>query len=290
MSNDIYYIKYEKKYVRWIDRLIFKYDIVDIDKNRHLMKINKEIINEKVYEKIIKITENDNLLFSNNVVANHYNDCFSGKILMKYMVVDIIQKIQKIVETNFILEDLYIAFEGEVDYSILYDLSREFKSINIVTNKIRKVKRIENKFDRDDIVYSISNNKKKALKKAKIIVNMDYSSDFFEEFNINRNSIIINLSLQNLSMKNSFQGSIIEGVEIDYTNNNEYLNSVEYDKNKLYESYIINNKYTDAKIMQKKDRCIIENLFGSSTMLSPEELKNNFVKSSIKLDKNEKKD
>ena len=290
MNNDIYYIRYEKSYTKWLDRLLFRYNIVDIDQYRHLIKINKEIINEKVYDKIIKVIKSDKILFSNNVVSNQYNNFFSGKILMKYMIIDIIKNIQKIIGKDFIQEDLYIAFEGEVDYNILYDLSREFKSVNIITDKIRKTKRIESKLEKDDIVYSISNNKRKALKKAKIIINMDYSSNFFEEFNINRNCIIVNLSTQNLSMKNSFHGSIIEGIDVDYINNNEYLSPIEYNKNKLYESYIIYNKYIDVKFKLEQDKCIIKSLLGSSTQLSSQELKNNFTKSGIKLDKNKKKD
>lgn len=290
MNNDIYYIKYEKMYVGWLNRVLFRYNIVDIDQCKHLVHINKKVVNKKVYEKIIRITKNNKILFSNNVVSSQYNNFFSGKILMKYMIIDIIKSIQQMIGSNFIQEDLYIALGGEVDYNILCDLSKEFKSVNIVTDKIRKIKRIESKLERDNIVYSISNNKRKALKKAKIIINMDYSSNFFEEFNINRNCIIINLSSKNLLMKNSFQGSIIEGIEIDYTNNNEYLNSMEYNKNKLYESYIIYSKYIDSRIMQKQDKCIIKTLSGSSTELNPEELKNNFIKSSIKLDKNKKKD
>lgn len=290
MNNDIYYIKYEKGYTKWLDRLLFRYNMVDIDKYRHLIKINKEIINEKVYDKIIKVTKSDKILFSNNVVSNQYNNFFSGKILMKYMIIDIIKNIQKIIGKDFIQEDLYIAFEGEVDYNILCDLSKEFKSINIITDKIRKAKRIESKLERDNIVYSISNNKRKALKKAKIIIDMDYSGNFFEEFNINRNCIIVNLSTQNLSMKNSFHGSIIEGIDVDYINNNEYLSPIEYNKNKLYESYIIYNKYIDVKFKLEQDKCIIKSLLGSSTQLSSQELKNNFTKSGIKLDKNKKKD
>lgn len=290
MNNDIYYIRYEKSYTKWLDRLLFRYNIVDIGQYRHLIKINKEIINEKVYDKIIKVTKSDKILFSNNVVSNQYNNFFSGKILMKYMIIDIIKNIKKIIGKDFIQEDLYIAFEGEVDYNILYDLSREFKSVNIITDKIKKTKRIESKLEKDDIVYSISNNKRKALKKAKIIINMDYSSNFFEEFNINRNCIIVNLSTQNLSMKNSFHGSIIEGIDVDYINNNEYLSPIEYNKNKLYESYIIYNKYIDVKFKLEQDKCIIKSLLGSSTQLSSQELKNNFTKSGIKLDKNKKKD
>ncbi|MBP3708174.1 MAG: hypothetical protein J6J36_06160 [Clostridia bacterium] len=290
MNNDIYYIKYEKMYAGWLNRVLFRYNIVDIGQCKHLVQINRKVINKKVYEKIIKITKNNKILFSNNVVSNQYNNFFSGKLLMKYMIIDIIKSMQQMIGSNFIQEDLYIAFCKEVDYNILSDLSKEFKSINIITDKIRKIKRIESKLERDNIAYSISNNKKKALKKAKILINMDYSSNFFEEFYINRNCIIINLNPQNLLMKNSFQGSIIERIEIDYINNNEYLDPMEYDKNKLYESYIIYNKYIDTRIIQKQDKCIIKTLLGSSTKLSPKELKNNFIKSSIKLDKNKKKD
>ena len=302
MTDYVYYIDYDNKgnkrlYSKLYNRIFFKYELIRLDKNKNIIRINNDIIDRKVSQKIHKCLNggNNRLICSNKIIlkedSKEYN-YFNGKIVLKNMILNTIDHIENIINTDFRNESIYIAIDDDKEKEIIFDLGRKFKNINIVTDKIKKLKRLDDKLNREDkIVYSITNNRKKSLKRAKIIINFDYNISFFEQFNMNRNCIIINLNAENLTMKNSFHGSIIEGIKINYNNKYDNFTNIDnFDKTIIYESYIFNNKYNSVKDMIKEDNCIIEELIGANTEIHAEELKNNFIKSTIKLDKSAKKD
>ena len=155
--------------------------------------------------------------------------------------------------------------------------------INIVTDTIKKMRRLSINLEKEEnIIFSISNNCKKGLKRAKTIINFDYTDEFFEKFKVNRNAIIINLNDHELKLGNYYQGVIIENIEIAY-NNNEKSN---YNKTKLYESYICNLNYFSIQEKYNEDNCIISNLIGKNGFIQNRELK----KVRTELDKLSKKD
>ena len=302
MTDCVYYIDYDNKvnkrlYRRLYSRIFFKYELINLDRNKNIIRINNDTIDRKISKKIHKCLNdgNNRLICSNKIIlkedSEEYN-YFHGKIVLKNMILNIIEHIENIIDTDFRNESIYIAIDNDSEREIIIDLGSKFKNINIVTDKIKKLKRLDNKLNKEDkIVYSITNNRKKSLRRAKIVINFDYDVSFFEQFNMNRNCIIINLNKQNLSMKNSFHGSIIEGIRINYNNKYDNFTNIDnFDKTIVYESYIFNNKYNSAKNMIKEDNCVIEKLIGANSEIYAEELKNNFTKSTIKLDKSIKKD
>ena len=302
MADFVYYIDYDSRenrrlYSKLYNRIFFKYELIRLDKNKNIIRINNDTIDKKISKKIHKCLNNGNnrLICSNRIILKEDFEeysCFDGKIVLKNMVLNVIEHIENIVDTDFRNESIYVAIDNDNEREIILDLGRKFKNINIVTDKIKKMKRLDNKLNREEkIVYSITNNRKKSLKRAKILINFDYDITFFEQFNMNRNCIIINLNTINLNMKNSFHGSIIEGIKINYNNKyDDFTNIENFDKTIIYESYIFNNKYNSAKNMIKEDHCIIEKLIGANSEIHSEELKNNFTKSILKLDKSVKKD
>ena len=302
MADFVYYIDYDSRenrrlYSKLYNRIFFKYELIRLDKNKNIIRINNDTIDKKISKKIHKCLNNDNsrLICSNRIILKEdfkEYSCFDGKIVLKNMILNVIEHIENIVDTDFRNESIYVAIDNDNEREIILDLGRKFKNINIVTDKIKKMKRLDNKLNREEkIVYSITNNRKKSLKRAKILINFDYDITFFEQFNMNRNCIIINLNTINLNMKNSFHGSIIEGIKINYNNKyDDFTNIENFDKTIIYESYIFNNKYNSAKNMIKEDHCIIEKLIGANSEIHSEELKNNFTKSILKLDKSVKKD
>ena len=55
MNNDIYYIdSFFVKSNNLYDKIFFKYEITDIDKNKKYLNINKKYIDEKVLKKMLK--------------------------------------------------------------------------------------------------------------------------------------------------------------------------------------------------------------------------------------------
>lgn len=108
----------------------------------------------------------------------------------------------------------------------------------------------------------LSNNKKKSLQKAKIIINFDMRQDMFSNYQINRNAMIINLSDSIIKMEKSFNGIIINSIEIDdinYKIRNYYL----FEYIDLYESNIIEeNKFNKILEKIKEDNIVIKGLLG----------------------------
>ena len=93
-------------------------------------------------------------------------------------------------------------------------------------------------------------------------------------------------------MKNSFHGVVIEGIGIKYEKRDvdTLINKEKYDDTTIYESYMCNMDYNSIQSMINEDKCYIKAVFGQEREISDKELKNNYTKSSIKLDKIKKKD
>ena len=295
MYNKIGYIEYNSNengsYIHNIINKIFnKISICDIDKDKIKILVNKQKISDKLLLKIvqlIKANEINKIVISNEIDINkkiltdNKIELLNGKKLMKNMLMSILSIIYKYNDIDMRSSEVYIAIKDDKDLKIIYELASYFRCINIVTDRIRKLNRLESKFDKNDqIIYSISSNRNKSLKRAKIIINFDYNSDFFEEFCINRSAIIINLSDSKIKMKTSFQGVVIENIDINFEN----YNNANFDKNILYESYIYNLNYDELQCKLIEDKCHIKGLLGANGEINKYELK------VIALDKNGKKD
>lgn len=302
MTNCVYYIDYNTKAYNSVrkkitDKLFFRCETINLDNNKKILIINRKVIDKKLQKKIWKRigTENFRIVCSNRITmveSLKKCHCFSGKLLFKNMIFNVIEYMEKIMGTDYRNEDIYVTIDNDKNIDTIFYLGELFKNVNIVTNTLKKMRRLEHKLIKDDqILYSISNNKKKSLKRAKIIINFDYGNDFFEEFSINRNCIIINLYENSINMKSSFHGTIVEGIKVEYINRyKELIDSEYFDKTILYESYIFEDEPYRVLSKIKEDECKIKKLYGSHSEIEENELKNNFIKSTIKLDKTKKKD
>ncbi len=304
--NCVYYIDYKSDdknniYKKIYNKIFFKYEIVDFDDDKKLIKINKNYISKSLEKKLKQCCiinnrhEDFTIMISKDIhgkISLENNEIFHGKILMKNMIINLIEYIERVCNVDFRCEDVFISTQSDKSKELIVDVAKKFKCVNIVTNKIRKLNRLENKLSKnDEIIFTISNNRKKALKRAKILINIDFKEKDFEEFNINRYCIIINLNNESLKLKNSFHGVVVESAEINYKNRYEdIINASKFDKIKLYESYIYNKNYNEAKEYINNDNCIIKVLRGNNCNIDEYEFKNNFTKNTIKLDKYKKKD
>ena len=276
MNNDIYYIdSFFEKSNNLYDKIFFKYEITDIDKDKKYLNINKKYIDEKVL-KINDETIHENIWYSNNIKLsqNLKENKYTGKIILKNMIIPLLEHFENNLNIDFRLENIFLTVDNDKNKDIIVDLGNKCKSISLVTDNIRKLYRLDSKLNKDDnIIVSVSSNRKKALQRAKIVVNFDYDEIFFENFNINRNCIIINLSNNVLTLKNSFQGSIIEKLEIDYINKYEnFINIDNFDKTILYETFIYDENYDSAKEIMRFDNCRIKKVLGMRNEI-------NFIKS-----------
>ena len=159
------------------------------------------------------------------------------------------------------------------DYVIenIKQISKKYKNVNIVTPYIEKFKKIEEEIlEESGIVITISNNKKKSLKRANIILNIDFNEEELNKYNIPDEAIIINISGDIEINKKRFNGLNINDYEISF----EKFDEFDYEKDKLYwkkdlyEASVYKKQpyqYIERKI--NKDKVKVVELIGKRTTI-----------------------
>lgn len=264
------------KFIKLINKIIEK-DIEDNKKIYIIPNIEKEKVYKKVKRKMEKektITQNVEVVLSKKL--KKYKENFKGIKIVEGRKVfansleDLLEKI--IGENSLGLQDIYILANRyeEKNINIIKKLSSKVKSINIITNEVLKYKMLEEMMQEQGIVICVMNNKRKSLKKAKIIINLDFSKENINEYSIFRNACFINLLQEKLTNLKGFEGMIIQNIEIELddskkewvkTNRLENFNKIE-----LYES-LINKKLEKSKVK-------ITKLYGNNGEINEKELRN----------------
>lgn len=322
------YIKEKNKSLKFLDRLksieitnynnnyiISIYKNLNKENNKNMSKIIKIII------KLLKTYQIDTIVFSNevtkefkeefskNLIINKFNiTTLKGKRIMKYMDLEILNYIfekQNIEKKN---EEIYILIQQNKNYNINYksflnELKEYikkyiyiFKIVNLISNDIRELKNIQDEImEKENILISVSNNKRKALKRAKYILNINLNESELQKYTINRNAIIINLEQYIIFNKTSFNGININNIELDIPD--DYIEQFEeigenFNYTVLYESIILNlnGEKSKNKVKEriKEDNIKIKYLIGNNGKISDVELKQ-MVKNNIGiLDKKQK--
>lgn len=148
---------------------------------------------------------------------------------------------------------------------------REYKRVNIVTNHIEKFKKIEEQImQKEGIMITVSNNKRKSLLKSKIILNVDFPTELINQYRLYEEAIIVNLRGNVKINKKRFNGININDYQIDFQHLDEfdYDSKNQFDKKDIYEAQIYQKqpyKYIEEKL--KKDKVKIIQLLGSRTIL-----------------------
>ena len=209
---------------------------------RELNKLNiKNIILSK---EIKKDKEFINLLYSNNF------NIINGRKLFKEIIYILIEEIFE--KKNIKMQEKQISImTNKMDsYSknLINVFSRKFKTLNVVTNNISYFVALKEQLWEDEgIVIILTNNKKKALSKSDIIINIDFPEEIVNTYHICDEAIIINLEENIKIKKKRFTGQIINDYKIkakEESKLSEFLNKEEYKKydvNDLAEVYIANN-------------------------------------------------
>lgn len=283
MCNKIGYLEHDaskRLYISGILNKVFnKINIYNLDENKMKIVLNKTDISDKYLLKILKVIKFNQIniiAISNKININpkiffdNKIKILDGKKLMKNMILPILDKIFLYNGMDMRSSDIYFTVKDDKEIKLICELAQKFRCINIVTDRIKKLNRLESKLDKnDEIIYSISSNRNKSLRRADIIVNFDYDTKFFNEFKVNRNAILVNLSNNKIIMKSSFQGIIIENIDINFEN----YNNINFEQNILYESYIYNLNYEEFKLKCIKDKCRIKKMIGTNGEISAFEIK-----------------
>ena len=163
--------------------------------------------------------------------------------------------------------------ENICDYVMenIKQISKKYKNVNIVTAHIEKFKKLEKEIlEESGIIITISNNKKKSLKRSNIILNVDFTEEELNKYNIPDEAIIVNIKENVEINKKRYNGLNINDYEISF----EKFDEFDYEKDKLYwkkdlyEASIYRKQpyqYIERKI--NKDKVKVVELIGKRTTI-----------------------
>ena len=235
----------QSKKMRILKKVTLKNNKIFINQNlkkaslKSKIKIVKKIKNilesQKVRQLCIEKELKNDIQFMNLLHSNNINLC-TPKWIFKQKTDEIISQILK--DKKREETEIFICV-NEVDSQIekyIYKFAKEFKTINIVTNHIGKFKKIEEKlYEEDGILINLTNNRRKSLFKAKLILNIDFPKELINEFAIYDNSTIINWEDNLKIRKKRFSGIIIEEINLDLSENSEITEFIKQNNLEKYD-------------------------------------------------------
>ncbi len=263
------------------DAYLFILPLSDLNRNQKIKKCIKKVkilmqrynIESIIIEKNLKQNENFKKIIELEAKKVHILD---GRGIMPYLIKETLEYILKKQGSKTELEDIYICIK---EYKTLHTeniiyLMQYFKNINIVTPNIKEFQRLADKIEeKENIIITVTNNKKKSLKKAKVIVNFDMLESEINKYTIYREAIILTINEKGFYESNTFNGIQIRKIGIDTSNEiKEFFKKYNLLENNelatLYESKI-NKKQDLLKIKQQmeKDKIKVIKLYGKNGIL-----------------------
>lgn len=199
------------------------FNIVELEQNRVILPITKsEIENGKLSQKKAQILAKNIVNKLKNAIGN--NVILSKEIKkQKNLVNYLYSQNMNMIDGKWlfgILSDEAITYvvnkkkmkKEKLNVSILVNdvedyvleniklIVRKYKRVNIVTNHLEKFKKIEKEIlEKDGIMVTVTNNKKKSLVKSNVILNYDFPTELINKYRICDEAIVINVR-QNVSI------------------------------------------------------------------------------------------
>lgn len=208
--------------------------------NLHKKNVKRKI---KIVKKVLKLlNQNEKIIVSKeiksdkefmNLLYSESIDIYTSKELFRKLLSKVLDYI--INHENLKREETEIWITTNEYVEEIEDLANNFKRINIVTSHFEKFKKIEEKlYDEKGIILTLTNNKRKSLAKAKIVVNLDFSEEILNKYNIYDKAIIVNFEEKININKKRFNGILIDNYEL-------------YQKIAGFEKYYINDIIEDLE-------------------------------------------
>lgn len=260
------------------------FNIINLESNKIILPIKDEIISEKKAEQLAKRTKVilDTANCKRIVISKKLKNCknyinylytyqyeiIDGKWLCEVLANEILEfiikkKEMKKQETQI---DILVNDLTEITLNNIRTIIKEYKRVNIITNHIEKFRKIEKEIlEKEGIMITVSNNKKKSLSKSKIILNVDFPTELINKYNINDNAIIINLRGNVRINKKRFNGVNINDYEIEFDDGEELDDDDKkrYKKTEIYEAkFYKKTPVKNIKEILEKDNVRIISLKG----------------------------
>ena len=134
-------------------------------------------------------------------------------VLLDYLLEQIQEKPQ-----TLLLQDIYFCAKtlNEENKQIIEYFLEKVKTVNIVTTELKSYQKLEEKCGKEKGIWiTVSNNKRKSLNKARWIINLDFSAEQLETYQINRQAMIINCTEEKITKEKGFEGVIVQSFDIE---------------------------------------------------------------------------
>lgn len=224
---------------------------------------NKVVLSKKVKEQEIYV----NALYSANL------EIVDGKWLFSILIEEVVEHIikSKKLKSEETIISILVNDINEIVVENIKILAKKYKRINIITNHIEKLKRIENMLlENEGIMITVTNNKKKGLMKSQIIINIDFPTELINTYNIKEDATIVNIEGNVKIKKKRYSGININDYEIkfDETEEFDFEKQNKYAYKDMYEAKFYKKQpFEDCKRKIKKDKVEIIKLIGENTFL-----------------------
>lgn len=278
LSNDSEF-KFQKSIPQFLRKIIIKlikiFNIIviqDIGNDEYLYIIPK-ISNLKKIKKVLNKSRAKKIILSKKL-KEHSKELGieENDKIPQYFIYNILKHIQNITNIQIELQSIYILTNTYNNENIqtITSLVENIKSVNIVTNKIKEYSRLEEKlYDKGNLI-TVTNNKRKSLRKANFIINLNLTNEELNNYNINRNGIIINCANEKINKLTCFEGIIINNIHIK-KKENEFENNFDYID--ILINHILKYKTHEESINIIKNIEII-NLIGNNGIIDKKEILN----------------
>lgn len=229
--------------------------------------------NEKIMNKLLsrlKLNNIEYVITENNINLSYPK--LDGKYLLKCAIPEVVNYCLKALDKNAELEEIYILVENytKENIRIIETLTEKVKVVNVVTTHLRQFQELEKRLERKEIYITVSSNKRKALKRAELIINLDNKN--FNGFSVNKSSIIVNCNNE-FSLNKDFEGICIEKINVDIKKIMRiFAENENMDRQELFEAELLKtSQYDEARYILEKSKMQVTGVVGKRGVINLKE-------------------
>ena len=190
----------EEKTLKKIERLVRKNVNSNIILSRRIKEITSNKESTEIYQNVKEIIKNSE---KNKSIYRNF---------VRTIIKSVIERKSQIPEEQSL--SILIDTKDYNNTQLINELMTQYKMINIVTSNIKQFAGLEEEAEQNFEPISVLNNKRKSLRNAKYILNVDFSGEKIKEYSIDRTAIIFNVADTKIDKLMYFDGNIINNVKL----------------------------------------------------------------------------
>lgn len=190
----------EEKMLKKIENIVRKNINANIILSRRIKEIASNKENIEIYQNV------------NKIIKNSKENKSIYRFFFKTVIKSVIERKKEILEEQSL--SILIDTKDYNNTQLISELITQYKMINIVTSNRNQFAGLEEEAEQNFEPISVLNNKRKSLRNAKYILNVDFSGEKIKEYSIDRTAIIFNIADTKIDKLKYFDGNIINNVKL----------------------------------------------------------------------------